>query len=93
MIKLKTAIAGLGFMGGTHLEALRRLGIEVTGVLGISKDEAAAFCERTGVKKYYNSFEDVFKDPRSGCGPYLHSQPPALSLRYAGYAGWQTCAL
>jgi tRNA A37 threonylcarbamoyladenosine dehydratase len=29
--KLKTAVVGLGFMGGTHIEALRRIGIDVVG--------------------------------------------------------------
>jgi len=64
MIKLKAAIAGLGFMGGTHLEALRRLGIEVTGVLGISQEEAQTFCERTGLKKYYSRYEEIIEDPK-----------------------------
>jgi prephenate dehydrogenase len=31
MSRLQAAVAGLGFMGGTHIEALRRAGIHVRG--------------------------------------------------------------
>ena len=31
----KVAVIGLGFMGRTHIQSLRRLGMEVYGVAGI----------------------------------------------------------
>ena len=34
MIDGKVAIIGTGFMGHTHLEALRRIGVDVAGVMG-----------------------------------------------------------
>jgi len=77
MIQLKAAIVGLGFMGGTHLEALRRLGVEVTGVLGISPEEGKVFCERMSVAKAYSDFEELAADTEVKvihiCTPnYLH---------------------
>ncbi len=88
MIRLKAAIAGLGFMGGTHLEALRRLGIEVTGVLGISEDEARAFCKRTGVKRIYQSFEEIAADPEVDvvhiCTPNHLHHPFAMQAMQSG---------
>ncbi|WP_366914725.1 Gfo/Idh/MocA family oxidoreductase, partial [uncultured Meiothermus sp.] len=40
----KVGVVGTGFIGPVHVEALRRLGVEVKGVLGSSpsKSESAA---------------------------------------------------
>ena len=88
MIKLKAAIAGLGFMGGTHLEALRRLGIAVTGVLGVSKEEAQTFCERTGLTKYYNRYDEIIEDPEVDvvhvCTPNNLHHPFSKQALFAG---------
>ena len=44
MRKLKAAVIGAGFMGRTHVEALRRLGfVEVVAVAAISDEEAKKF--------------------------------------------------
>src|SRR3972149_2652644 len=34
MSELRAAVVGTGFIGVVHVEALRRLGVEVTGVVG-----------------------------------------------------------
>jgi predicted dehydrogenase len=36
------AVIGTGFIGGVHLETLRRIGVRVAGVLGSSPERAAA---------------------------------------------------
>jgi predicted dehydrogenase len=39
---LKAAVVGTGFIGVVHVDALRRLGVEVTGVVGSTPERAAA---------------------------------------------------
>ena len=41
---LKAAIIGCGFMGSTHTEALRRLGIPIAGLCGIDPEEEPERC-------------------------------------------------
>lgn len=60
---LQAAIIGGGFMGATHTEALRRLGIPVTGMLGISPDETDHFVKRMGLARAYANVGALAKDP------------------------------
>jgi predicted dehydrogenase len=54
---------GTGFIGPVHVEALRRLGVPVLGVLGSSpqKTQAAAAAQR--ISKAYTSFDELLADP------------------------------
>ena len=47
----KVAVIGLGFMGRTHIQSLRRLGVEVYGVAGITPDEAKKAAEELGIPR------------------------------------------
>ena len=38
---IKAAVVGTGFIGVVHVEALRRLGVEVAGIVGSSPERAA----------------------------------------------------
>ncbi len=58
----KVAVVGLGFMGRTHIQSLRRLGIEVFGVAGVDEQEAKKAAVELGVPKWYNNFEEVVAD-------------------------------
>jgi predicted dehydrogenase len=58
----KVAVIGLGFMGRTHIQALRRLGVEVHGVAGISEDEAKNTAEELAISRWYRSFDEVIAD-------------------------------
>ena len=58
----KVAVIGLGFMGRTHIQALRRLGVEVHGVAGISEDEAKNTAEELAISKWYRSFDEAIAD-------------------------------
>jgi predicted dehydrogenase len=58
----KVAVIGLGFMGRTHIQALRRLGIEVYGVAGIDGNEAKSAAEELSIPKWYGSFDEVLAD-------------------------------
>ena len=59
----KVAVIGLGFMGRTHIQSLRRLGVEVYGVAGITPDEAKKAAEELGIPRWYNNFEEAATDP------------------------------
>lgn len=57
------AIVGTGFIGPVHLEALRRIGVAVAGIVGSSPDRAQAAAERLGLPRGYASFEEMLADP------------------------------
>ncbi len=57
------AVVGAGFIGPVHVEALRRLGYQVVGILGSSPERGAARARDMGVPKAYASFAEVLADP------------------------------
>jgi predicted dehydrogenase len=57
------AIVGLGFVGRAHLDALRRLGISVQGVLGSTPERSKASSESLGLPHAYNSLDELAADP------------------------------
>ena len=62
MSDVRAAVVGAGFIGPVHVEALLRIGVEITGVLGVSDAESRAMAERLGLSKAYRSFEEVLED-------------------------------
>ncbi|NLP08759.1 Gfo/Idh/MocA family oxidoreductase [bacterium] len=62
MHSIRTAIIGAGFMGPTHTEALRRLGIEVAGILGVDEAESTKAAQKLGLPRAYLSYTEVLKD-------------------------------
>ena len=62
MHNLKAAVAGAGFIGPVHVEALRRLGITVTGVLGCDLQESESAKESLGLGKAYRDLDEVLAD-------------------------------
>jgi predicted dehydrogenase len=61
---IRAAVAGTGFIGVVHVDALRRLGIEVTGVVGSTPERAAEKARTAGLPPPYPSFEAMLEDPR-----------------------------
>jgi predicted dehydrogenase len=59
----KVAVIGLGFMGRTHIQSLRRLGVEVYGVAGVNEDEAKNAAAELSIPKWYRNCDEVFADP------------------------------
>jgi len=57
---LRAGIVGTGFMGVVHADALRRLGVEVAGVVGSSPERAGA----KGIAPVYDSYEELLADER-----------------------------
>jgi len=62
MQKINAAIIGLGFVGRAHLDALRRLGISVQGVLGSTPERTKASRMRWDLPRAYASLEELAAD-------------------------------
>src|SRR5919202_384411 len=62
--ELRAAVVGTGFIGVVHVEALRRLGVEVVGVVGSSPERARAKAAQTPLPEPYESFEALLADER-----------------------------
>jgi len=58
------AVIGTGFIGTVHVEALRRIGVQVHGVLGSTPERGAARATALGVPRAYESLDDLLRDPR-----------------------------
>jgi predicted dehydrogenase len=61
---MRAAVVGVGFIGGVHVDALRRLGVEVTGMVGSSHARAAEQTAAAGLPAPYPSFEAMLADDR-----------------------------
>jgi predicted dehydrogenase len=61
--ELRAAVVGTGFIGVVHVEALRRLGIEVTGIVGSTPERAAEKARTAALPAPYPSFEAMLADP------------------------------
>jgi predicted dehydrogenase len=61
---IHTAVVGAGFIGPVHVEALRRLGVTITGILGIDDKESQSAQQKLGLPKAYKSFDEVLADPK-----------------------------
>src|SRR5229473_3617100 len=61
-MKQTAAVIGAGFVGKAHLEALRRLGVPVRGVLGSSRERAVEARESLGLERAYGSLEELAED-------------------------------
>jgi predicted dehydrogenase len=88
MKEINAAIVGLGFVGRAHLEALRRLGITVKGILGSTPERSKAAAETLRLLHAYSSLDELAADPSVQvvhlCTPnHLHF-PEASQLLRAG---------
>ena len=60
MKKIKVAIAGLGFIGPAHIEALRRIpNIEVVAISDIDEQTARTKATTLGIEKYTADFDKL----------------------------------
>lgn len=83
------AIIGSGFMGRTHLEALRRLGnVQVTTIVAGTLEKARAFAEAHGLPGASADFHDVLNSPSVDavhiCTPNALHFPIAKAALLAG---------
>jgi predicted dehydrogenase len=61
--KIKVGIAGSGFIGPAHLEALRRNNVTVTGLSEATPELAQQKAAEMGIEKAYPSYEAMIADP------------------------------
>ena len=59
------AVIGTGFIGTVHVQALRRLGLRVAGVLGSSGARGAERARALGVGRAYGSLDELLEDPEA----------------------------
>lgn len=65
MKKLSTinvGVVGIGFIGTAHIEALRRIGVNVVGVVGSSPERARAVAAQRDLPKVYDSVAELAAD-------------------------------
>lgn len=56
------AVIGVGFVGRAHVDALRRLGIPIRGILGSSKERGAESSKALGLERSYASLDELAAD-------------------------------
>lgn len=80
MKKIKVGIVGTGFIGPTHIEAIRRLGfVDVVGLVESDTDMAAKKANELSIPKFYGNLSEMLSDPEieviHNCTPnHLHFQ-------------------
>jgi predicted dehydrogenase len=57
------AVIGTGFIGTVHVEQLRRIGVNVRGVLGSTPERGAARATVLNVPRAYTSLDELLADP------------------------------
>lgn len=82
------AVIGGGFIGPVHVEALRRIGVEVVGLLGSSFDRAYRTAERLAIPCVYRDFDELLGDERVGvvhvASPNVHHFEQARRVLESG---------
>lgn len=63
MKALGAAVVGTGFIGPVHVEAIRRLGHRVVGLLGSTPEKGRAAATKLQIDTAYDSFENLLADP------------------------------
>lgn len=63
VMSLKVGVIGTGFIGPAHVEGLRRLGIEVVGLLGSSPERAQPKADEMRIARVYRDLEEMCSDP------------------------------
>jgi predicted dehydrogenase len=85
-MKQAAAIIGLGFVGKAHLEALRRMGVPVRGMLGSSSERSEEARAALGLERAYGSLEELAADKSVSvvhiCTPnHVHFEQASRLLR------------
>lgn len=57
------AIIGTGFIGTVHVEQLRRIGVQIRGVLGSTPERGRTRADALGVSRAYGSLDELLDDP------------------------------
>jgi predicted dehydrogenase len=60
---ITAAVIGAGFIGPVHVEGLRRVGVRVKGIAGISAEEAQRAAATLGLPHAYRHVDELLADP------------------------------
>jgi len=60
----RAAVIGGGFIGPVHVESLRRIGVDVIGLLGSSPYRAQQTAQRLAIPRVYRDLDDLLGDSR-----------------------------
>lgn len=60
--QLRAGVIGTGFIGPVHIEALRRLGVQVAGLCDLA-DRVQAAADRLGIRHAYTNHRDLLSSP------------------------------
>jgi len=63
MHNIGVAVVGAGFIGPVHVEALRRLGVNIRGILGCDQKESDSAQKSLNLPRAYKSFDELLADP------------------------------
>jgi predicted dehydrogenase len=63
MASLGAAVVGTGFIGPVHIEALRRLGRPVVGVLASTPEKSRAAAAALAIPRAYADYDELLRDP------------------------------
>jgi predicted dehydrogenase len=83
---IKAAVVGVGFIGVAHVEALRRLGVHVVGVVGSTPDRARIKARAANLPHVYESLEEMLADNSIDV---VHIASPNSSHADQGHAALQ----
>jgi len=59
MAEISVAVIGAGFIGPVHVEALRRLGKKIVGILGVDEAESKSAAAALGLPKAFRDYDEV----------------------------------
>ncbi len=60
--EIGAAVIGTGFIGTVHVEQLRRIGVQVRGVMGSTLERGAARARTLGVLRAYGTLDELLDD-------------------------------
>lgn len=61
--EITVGVVGTGFMGVAHTEALRRLGIQIKGIVGSTPERAREKAAKANLPRVFDSYEQLLEDP------------------------------
>ena len=62
--QINAGVIGVGFIGVAHVEALRRIGVNVVGVIGSTPERAQVKADIANLPMVYESVHDLASDPQ-----------------------------
>jgi predicted dehydrogenase len=62
MHDIGVGVVGAGFIGPVHVEALKRVGVKIIGILGVDEAESRSAAKALGLPRAYASFDEVLAD-------------------------------